>query len=309
MLSTDVGGEETALSADGFDDLATGTDVFVAGSGRSGTTWVQELVNHARDHRVIFEPFLGTVVPFCRHFERKQYLRRDGDDSDAFLGPAQTILSGEFRNEWTDQYNDRPAYRKRLIKEIRANLLLHWLRGHFPAVPFVFLMRHPCAVVSSQLRGRWGLRAADLLRQPQLVEDFLAPFEGLIRSARDEFDNLLLVWCVENYVPLRQFGRGELFLLFYEELLRHPEREVERLFKFLKRPADPSAFEQMRRPSAQSRSWSAVVTGGDPLDSWREHIDARQLRRAAQILRVFGLDELYGEDSMPLASGAQFSGR
>lgn len=295
-----------ALSADGFSDLARGTDVFLAGSGRSGTTWVQELINHAHDHRVIFEPFLGSVSPFCRHFERRQYLR-DADDSRAFLDPARKILDGEFRNEWVDQYNDRPVYHKRLVKEIRANLLLHWLRRHFPAVPIVFLMRHPCAVVASQLRGRWGTRAADFLRQPDLVEDFLTPFAGLIHYARDDFDNLLLVWCVENYVPLRQFRRGEMFLLFYEELVRSPEREVERLFGFLRRPVEPSAFEQLRLPSAQSREWSAVVTGGDRLDSWRGHLDARHVRRAVQFLRLFGLDELYGEDSMPRARGAQLS--
>jgi len=192
--------------------------------------------------------------------------------------------------------------------DIRANLLLHWLRRHFPRVPIVFLMRHPCAVAASQLRGRWGLRAADLLRQPRLVEDFLSPFAGLIHSARDEFDNLLLVWCVENYVPLRQFRRGEIFILFYEELLRHPEREIERLFGFLGRPAGPGVFEQFRRPSAQSRSWSAVLTGDDPLDSWRRHIDAGQIRRAVELLRLFGLDELYDGGSMPRTSGARLSG-
>jgi Sulfotransferase family len=293
-------------SAKGFSDLSEGPTVLVAGSGRSGTTWVQELINHAHDHRVIFEPFLGSVVPFCRHFERKQYLR-DADDSAEFLGPARTILGGEFRNEWTDQYNDRPVYHKRLIKEIRANLLLHWLRRHFPATPIVFLMRHPCAVVASQLRGRWRLNASDLLRQSQLVDDFLVPFAGLIRCAQDEFDNLLLVWCIENYIPLRQFGRGEILLLFYEELIRHPEREIERLFRFLKRPVEPGAFEQLRRPSAQSRSWSAILTGDDPLDSWRSHIDENQLRRALLFLRLFGLDALYGEGSMPRTRAAQLS--
>jgi sulfotransferase family protein len=295
-----------ALSADGFKDLARGTDVFLAGSGRSGTTWVQELINHAHDHRVIFEPFLGSVVPFCRHFERRQYLR-GADDSHAFLNPARKILGGKFRNEWADQYNDRPVYHKRLVKDIRANLLLHWLRRHFPAVPIVFLMRHPCAVVSSQLKGRWGTRAVDFLQQPHLVEDFLIPFAGLIHYAQDDFDNLLLVWCIENYVPLQQFRRGEIFLLFYEELIRNPECEVERLFSFLKRPVEPCAFEQLRLPSAQSSEWSAVVTGDDRLDSWRRHLDAHHVQRAVQFLRLFGLDELYGEDTMPRVRGAQLS--
>jgi hypothetical protein len=295
------------VSVKGFSDLAEGTNVFLAGSGRSGTTWVQELINYHADHRVIFEPFLSTMVPFCRYFQRKQYLR-DTDNSREFVGPARRILGGDFRNEWTDQYNDQPVYHLRLIKEIRANLLLHWLHTHFPRVPIVFLMRHPYAVVSSQLRGRWGLIAADLLRQPNLVEDFLSPFAGLIHTAQDDFENLLLVWCVENYVPLRQFKRGEIFLLFYEELVRHPEREVERLFSFLKRPVEEGAFAQFRRPSAQSRSWSAILTGDDPLNSWRRHIDSDQLRRGLQILGVFGLDELYDDGTMPRKQATQLSG-
>jgi hypothetical protein len=290
----------------GFSDLAEKTTVLLAGSGRSGTTWVQELINHRHDHRAIFEPFLGSMVPFCSHFQRKQYLR-ETDDSPEFLGPARTILGGAFRNDWTDQYNDRPIYHKRLIKDIRANLMLHWLHRHFPAVPIVFLMRHPCAVVASQLRGRWGLNAADLLKQPQLVDDFLGPFVGLIRCARDDFENLLLVWCVENYVPLRQFRRGELLVVFYEELVRYPSREVGRLFHFLRRPVEPGAFEQLRRPSAQSRSWSTILTGDDLLEPWRRDLDASQIRRAAQYLRLFGLDELYGEDAMPRTQAAGLS--
>lgn len=44
-------------------DKADGQVVFVAGSRRSDTTWLQEIINYRRDHRILFEPFFHARVP------------------------------------------------------------------------------------------------------------------------------------------------------------------------------------------------------------------------------------------------------
>jgi len=287
----------------GFVDQATSTAVFIAGSGRSGTTWLQELINHRRDHRVIFEPFTRAVVPFCSHFNWRQYIR-EADDSPRFLDPARRIISGDFRNDWTDQYNQRKVYKKRLVKDIRGMLLLHWLHRRFPEIPIVYIMRHPCAVIASQLRMDWHLNVNILLEQRDLVADFLKPYEYSMSRAQINLDHLTLIWCVENYVPLRQFRRGEILLVFYEELLQNPERELERIFRFIGQPLQASAFKQHRQPSAEARDWSAVVTGDDPLNSWRNYLDAFQISRILYFVGLFGLRRIYGEDPMPHAEAA-----
>jgi hypothetical protein len=286
------------IAENGFVDLAPGTSVFVAGSGRSGTTWLQELINHRRDHRVIFEPYARSVVPFCEHLHWRQYIR-EADDSPEFLAPMNKILSGDFRNDWTDQYNERKVYEKRLVKDIRGNLLLYWLHKLHPSIPIVYIMRHPCAVIASQLRMGWRLNAGSLLEQRELVEDFLSPLADLLRRAPANLDHLTLVWCVENYIPLLQFRPGEMLLVFYEELLQHPEREIKRIFGFLGRPVESSAFEQFARPSAEARRWSAVFRGTGLLDSWRNHLDELQVGRILYFVRLFGLQRIYGKESMP----------
>jgi Sulfotransferase family len=148
--------------------------VFLAGSGRSGTTWLSEIINHRRGYRYVFEPFNPRVVGPFGHFRTKQYLRPD-DQRKEFLEPARLALTGGLRDPWTDRFNGRIVARRRLIKDIRANLLLGWMRANFPGMPIILLLRHPCAVVVSRLALGWRDNLSETMEQRELVEDFLVP--------------------------------------------------------------------------------------------------------------------------------------
>jgi hypothetical protein len=272
--------------------------VFLAGSGRSGTTWVSEIINHRNVYRLVFEPFHPGKVRVCRDFRRKQYLRPD-DRREEYLGPARRILSGGLRNPWTDRFNTKVVARRRLIKDIRANLLLGWMSENFPGMPIILLLRHPCAVTASRLALGWGDNLSETMEQEELVEDFLLPLEAEIREARGSFEHHVFSWCIENYVPLRQFGPRELHLAFYENFLAHPEDEIQRLFAFLDEGLDGRVYRALRRPSPLSRK------GESPsMDAWRRSVTASQLERTVEILGLFGLDRVYGEGAMPDPSGA-----
>jgi hypothetical protein len=272
--------------------------VFLAGSGRSGTTWVSEIINYRNGYRFIFEPFHPGKVRICKDFKRKQYLRPD-DRREEYLGPAGTILTGRLRNFWTDRFNKKFVARRRLIKDIRANLILGWMRANFPGMPMILLLRHPCAVVASRLALGWRDNLSETMEQGELVEDFLLPMEARIRAARDGFERHVFLWCIENYVPLRQFGPGEIHLAFYENFLACPEDEVQRLFAFLSEGFDARVFRTLRRPSPLR------LRGEDlSVDAWRRSVRGSQLERAVEILALFGLDRVYGERVMPDPSGA-----
>lgn len=278
--------------------------VFLAGSGRSGTTWLSEIVNHRNDYRYVFEPFYPDRVRICKDFRRKQYLRPD-DRREEYLGPARDILSGRVRSLWTDRYNRKLLVRRRLIKDIRANLLLGWLQANFPGMPVVFLLRHPCAVTASRLRLGWQDVLDDTMEQGDLVEDFLRPFEAEIRAARDPFERSVFLWCIENYVPLLQLGRGGTHVLLYEDLCLRPREEVRRLLAFLGEAADKNAHLALRRPSPLSRPDSAVVLGARPVESWTSLVSDAQVERTIEILSLFGLDHVYGESPVPKAGGVE----
>lgn len=274
--------------------------VFLAGSGRSGTTWLSDVINHRREYRFIFEPFHPGKVGICRHFHSKQYLRMD-DRREEFLAPAREILTGAVRGAWTDRFHRKFLARRRLVKDIRANLLLGWLRTNFPGMPIVLLMRHPCAVVASRMALGWRDNLAETMRQEDLVTDFLRPMEGEIRAAKTPFERHLFLWCIDNYVPLMQLAEGEAHLVFYEELISQPERELSTLFDVLDMDFDATVYRQMKTPSPLSRETSAHLLP----DDWRRRIDKAELRQAVEILALFGLDRVYGKDPMPDAGAAR----
>lgn len=281
-------------------DLAAGDHtktIFLAGSGRSGTTWLAGLLNHDSHYRLIFEPFYPSKVAAFRGFGSKQYLR-PGDRREEFLEPAKRAVTGQLRGGWTDRGGALVA-RRRLVKEIRANLLLGWLSENFPGMPIVLLVRHPCAVVSSRLALGWRDNLDETMAQGDLVSDHLLPVEERIRAARDPFERHLLLWCIDNYVPLRQFSPGAIHLCFYENLVLDPEQELRSLFQFVGRDYDDGVLAKLGRPSHTSRR-----DGSPSVDGWRRRVGEKRLERTLEILGLFGLDGIYGPGTVPNSAGA-----
>ena len=276
--------------------------VFIAGTGRSGTTWLANIVNYANAYRFMFEPFHPRRVDVVGHFRYRQYLRVDNCEK-VFMEPARIILSGRIRNDWIDKLNRKLIAPRRLIKDIRTNLLLKWIKTHFPEIPVVLLLRHPCAVAYSKLQLNWDTHLEEYLAQDKLMEDFLAPFRNEIEGARDAFEKHVFLWCIENYVPLRQFEDGQIHVAFYEEFCVTPKEEIERLFSFLGEWYDKRVFDAVTEPSALCRKNSPVLCRKDLAEDFRNHINNEQIKRTVEILSLFGLDRIYSADSMPIVSG------
>ena len=155
----------------------------IAGSGRSGTTWVLDVLAEANNLRTIFEPLSPFFVPEARSFANC-YVRENAHEPELkrFM---EKVFKGEFHNLWIDircykanllpsvsqmtswdyMYNFGAFYklflgrslkyrRKKsfipITKFIRANLMLDWIEKNFNAKT-VYVVRHPGAVVASQI--------------------------------------------------------------------------------------------------------------------------------------------------------------
>jgi hypothetical protein len=273
--------------------------LLLAGSGRGGTTWVAEVINYRNDFRYIFEPFLNNKVKSCRHFAFRQYLRPENNEPQ-YLNPARRIFSGSIRSDWTDAFNKRFFCTKRLIKDIRVNLFLKWIRAHFPEMPIVFVLRHPCAVVTSRLHLGWNDNYADFLHQTQLIQDHLEPFVKPMTQAKTPFERHMFFWCVENYVPLQQLRRGDVHVMFYEDLCVKPELELQRLSRYLGARFDEEAVRKLGIPSTQTRRrTSAIALHEDLTASWKKQVTSEMLERAVEILALFDLTAVYGPEPLP----------
>lgn len=285
--------------------------VFIAGSGRSGTTWLAQLVNHDHSYRYYHEPFGPAVWPALRPV---LYLRK-GNSEERYVVPVERTLRGHRVWNWirSNEYNrsvqpyNRLVFHKRLIKECRANLWLHWLRDRHPEVPIIFVMRHPAAVAYSTIQRRLPNVFQEYFLQRELIEDQLAPFYDRMVAARSgpEWDQHVLNWCIQNYVPLRELTPNNTHLMFYENLLLHPQAEMARLFEFIGQPMSDNVQMAYAKPSSTTRRTSAIRTGANLVSAWKDEVSGADLQRAFDLVALFGLDSIYSTGVLPDTTAAQ----
>jgi len=291
-------------------DIAWGgpgrSTVFLTGTPRSGTTWLGEVLNYDNRYREIFEPFTPDKVRLAQPFGFYQYMR-PGSDNPVLARAARRILQGQFRSVWTDRANRRLVSTRRLIKDVRAQLMLRWLADLAPGMPIILVLRNPYSVAASWQRLGWtGARDWEAISsQQELLQDY-----PIVARAMEELDPanpldvVLFVWCVLAYVPLQQFATGQLYVVFYENVLRDPARELDLLFRWAGRNYRPEeALQAIQRPSKQdirgdSRDYAAARLAGAAL----RELPAQFRNKVERLCALFGLDRLYDGKGEPLAS-------
>jgi len=277
--------------------------IFIAGSGRSGTTWLQEIINYQNEYRILFEPFYPEKVDIISDWQPFQYLNASVD-SQEYNDPAKAVLSGNIRNNWVDKYNRRLFSNKRIIKDIRANLILFWMKQKFPELPIVLIMRHPCAVANSKVQANWDDNLSHYLSQEKLMEDFLNPLKSQIKTFESSFDKHICSWCIENLIPLKQFQENEIYITFYEYLCVKPEEEIKKIFTYLRKTYSPKVLKHIKIPSLETSKRSAIISGTDLVSSWRKNINDKHKARSLEILSFFGLDKIYADGDLPIVESS-----
>lgn len=287
-------------------DRSIGVDdtVLLASMGRSGSTFLSNVINYDNRYRVMFEPFRYDKVDIVKEFVYPLYLRPD-DNRLKYFDPAQRIISGRVHSDWVNRENTKIFPTARLIKDIRANFFLKWIQTNFPEIKILLLLRHPCAVVASWVAAGFGdgQRARKrLLENDQFVSDTDAHLLAEYMNAATDFERLIFFWCFSYHVPFRQFECGDVCLVFYENLIANSEQEVSRLFKFLGYAYSESEVQRsLSKPSSTTdKNESFYDKEVLRLDRWRDNFSKEQASRAFEILELFGMDAVYGSaSSMP----------
>ena len=279
---------------------STANTILLSSMGRSGSTWISSLINYSNTHREIFEPFLPIRVAEANVFEYTQYLNPHVDDS-GYIEAAKNILEGRLKRQtWLDSGNTRLISYKRLIKDIRTNLMLGWFHQKFPTMKIILLVRNPFSVVQSFMDLGWGIEPCGtrreiniLLEQKKLLADYPIIEQSLTKiDIEDRFEALMLQWCILNYVPLKQLPGTSIHLTFYEDYMLNPPLEIERLYDFINQKLDSRIFYTLKQPSRTSYAKREFR-----IDNIR--FSPAQIERGHQILDMFGLANLYDPNWHP----------
>jgi hypothetical protein len=269
-----------------------GRTVLLCSSGRSGSTWLANVLNYRREYRLLFEPLRRDRVPVASCVRYGQYLPPNVEGG-AVGRAVDSVLRGEVRALWADRYNRTRLVRRRLVKEIRATNLLPWIRGRYPELPLVYLFRHPHAVAASFTRLGWDDYLSEFLVQDELMAALAsqAPLIEDVVATGDAFERHALRWCLENALPLRLLRRGDVHVVFYEDAVADPERELRRLFAYLGKEWDDRVLDSV--PVFSQTTFPDRDAAG-------EHLAASA--RTQELLRAFDLDRLYGSEEGPRLS-------
>lgn len=281
--------------------------VWLVGDGRSGTTWLGSLINWDKQYRELYEPVHPGHVRQARKFGFHPYLR--ANDQTSHTGKfLDSVFSGKFKHFRADVSTPHLTYKGLFVKDIFANLLVGWVHQNIPAAKKIMVIRQPFSAALSKRRHQhwiWMTDPKQFLDRPALMQDYLAPFEHLISRAGDDFiENQILIWAIIHYVPFQQLDADSLYVLFYENLFRHPEEELRKLFDFLGEDTSVALKEdrllaKIHKPSRSQSEKFSTLSASSPLDVWKNELRPEQIDNGLKILEAFGLDKLYGLNSLP----------
>jgi hypothetical protein len=284
--------------------------ILVTGMPRSGTTWVGRMLTASGEVGYINEPLNRSASPgSVRVPVDHWYPYITAENEERVLPQLQDALRFKYhlvreltqcRNR-TDLHHTLKSWglfvrnrnRRPLVKEPHAIFSVEWFARRLGS-DVVVTVREPVAVVSSWKRLDWSFDFSDLLEQPALMRDWLAPFEsemlGALAPSMDLIDRVALLWrVIYSVVADERFPL--VHVVRQEDLSREPVREFAKLYDALGLRFTSAAAEAVKASSSGENPKETLVekpheTRLDSkanLESWRRRLNDEEISRIRRI--------------------------
>ena len=276
--------------------------IVITGTPRSGTTWLAELISTIPNSSIIFEPLHLSRVREARiaGFEWRTIFQ-PGEERVKEKEYLERVFHGSILNGWTirDMKFIRMIGLKHwIVKFVRANLIIEWLIENFSIKKPILIIRHPCAVISSQLRyGSWNNINGPLFANKRIVELF-PQFKEYSRGLTTLEECLASRWCIENYIPLTLKKPYPFILVAYERLVLNSHEEIKRIFNELNMDVPDKIYKYIGKPSITTLEDSAIKYNSDILSHWKTNLTVQQQDSIFKVLKRYNI-EFYNEHIEP----------
>jgi hypothetical protein len=294
--------------------------VIILGFGRSGTTWLADIISRLRGSLVLFEPLHPSVTERSKDLS---YRRAMSAHDRLWLSQyIRSVLEKRHRMPWLMR-NHAPVQIDRInpsfldylwhecgvagFKEIRLNFAIPWLvEQRFG--PIVFVVRDPRAVVASILNrpnfwefgwpGTYQLMVDNVLDDPAFARHPVQARADLARSAKSDVERIAVLWALAHAVALEDCRNCGVPLIRYEDLYRDPFQTVRQIIKACHlepRSIHPS---YLFSPSLTTNrtfhgiySMDRKIARGDFSVFWERTLSKEQCATILGIVSAFGLQE------------------
>jgi hypothetical protein len=277
---------------------------------RGGSTWITELFSTIPETAILWEPLhlaSGAKVFRTLNFHWRQYTPETTDWYEAQVA-FDHLLRGKLLNQWICSRSSYLAFyhaRRLVVKFCRANALVPWITRQFPfRYKPVLLLRHPFAVVASQLQyGSWNYQFTGFKVPDMPFPDLYMAHESYLRKLTTKEEALTATWCITNLVPLRHKHNNERWItVFYEDLLLHPERELRRIFDQWKITMPEHILSRVDKPSTTTKEATFSRGAASQLEKWQNDLSENQIKRMTAVLEYFKVEVYDGQNVLPLAA-------
>ena len=284
--------------------------LLLVGSGRSGTTWMAEILTEVLRCRLVYEPLRVQSVPWTSPVRPGHYIGPDEDGDPAVAEVLDRILTGRIRSRFVDKYNQvrlsRSASGERSTSYQPVALDRPSLSADAGGLP-------PAPSGADRLVGDGPGLAGQAPAVPGAgivdagtARAFPGPHRRGGRLARP-IPSGRPAMVSENYIPTEFLTAGHAHVVLYENMVDDPRGEVERLGIYLRHFRSAHWDLQMgavdkvaTRPSRSRKRALDITPGPDRLGRWVEEVPPGQVEKALALVRGFGLDRIYGTSTRPL---------
>ena len=307
----------------------------IFGTGRSGTTWLGAMVSSHPEVAYRFEPFHRLSKSKPEIAAALEQIRSEDFSSQDLANIYQALLPAypeiekppffpksygmgfplgrEFtwplarktswgRNLFSHLYmpkgNPTLIFKEVALEDVLTKLL------NLNQVPIVYILRHPCGVVSSLLRGQkdalmpTGMRSVllNLLtkHQPHLAEKYQGQLQQMHIS---EQEALLWLVEVEQAIQVCQANSNALIVV-YEQLVEQPREMLEKILthfgltmtsqclEFIEQSSQSSMSSKIKRGEIGINQYFSVFRNSrSSRERWKQEFSAEDTQRVMRIIQ------------------------
>ncbi len=297
--------------------------IVILSFGRSGSTWISDIISKNMGGLLLFEPLHPETCPFAR--EASYATGYEPDLDEKLLAFLQNVMAKADHNRWllrNHLFNPLEAVSQAFVdmvweetrvlgfKEIRANFMIDWLIERMNA-RIVYLVRHPAAVIASLRRRKnfwnefgfethWQLFMAHVIANPD-HQTTLQPYQSIIRKAATKIEREAVMWSVTHKLATQALARHGLPVFHYEDFYERAFPTTRQLVDYL--GGDPQAIHPahifvpsmttIRTVHGLTASESDFANKGWGI-FWEGILSPDELETIMALVKAFDIDD-YGE--------------
>lgn len=294
-------------------------DIIVLGFGRSGTTWISDIISKVKGSVILFEPLHPSVTEYSEEFSYSCVTERQC--SARLKAYLREVLAKRHRKMWLMR-NHVPTRLEELsqdfleqlwrecsiigFKEIRANFMIDWFHKNLNG-KIVYIIRHPCAVLASikKRTNFWEFgwpKTYELFLEKTIFNDTyrnhdIAGLAGVVEDARSDLDKYAVMWSVTHAIALPELKRHKIPLFYYENFYSEPFLWVRKMFEYLNDKAVNIHPAYIFTPSMTTlktlhglRNVTDPINGNSTAFFWDKVLSKKEVDRVMEIVRSFGID-------------------